>query len=78
MSCYIVQEVDGASRFTLEDDSGFLLLEFCPPVGGEYNPVGDRSPGLLTDLPVRRSRRRRREMILAEEDDLLVAILDEL
>ena len=78
MSCYIVQESDGVSRFILEDASGFLLLEFCPPAGGEYNPVGDRSPGPLTELPVRRSRRRRREMILAEEEDFLVAILDEL
>lgn len=48
------------------------------PVVAEYNPVGKPTPGLLTDLPVRRSRRRRREMILAEEDDLLVVLLDEL
>lgn len=26
-SGYLVQEEDGVSRFTLEDDSGFILLE---------------------------------------------------
>lgn len=50
----------------------------APPVVAEYNPVGDRTPGLLTELPVRRSRRRRREQILSAEEDVLVAILDEL
>ena len=44
MSCYLVQEIDGVSRFTLEDGSGSLLLEFCeePPVGGETLQMGDR------------------------------------
>ena len=44
MSCYLVQESDGVSRFTLEDGSGFLLLEECeePPVGGDTLPMGDR------------------------------------
>lgn len=78
MSCYLVQESDGTSRFTLEDGTGFLLLEFCPPVGAEYNPVGDRTPGLLTDLPVRRGRRRRPEDIFDEEDELISVLLSEL
>jgi len=44
MSCYLVQEEDGVSRFKLEDESGFILLEECeePPVGGEPLPMGDR------------------------------------
>jgi hypothetical protein len=44
MSCYLVQEEDGVSRFTLEDESGFILLEECeePPVGGENRAMGDR------------------------------------
>lgn len=46
MSCYLVQETDGTSRFTLENGSGFLLLEACeePPEPG-YGPpytMGDR------------------------------------
>lgn len=44
MSCYLVQEIDGVSRFTLEDGSGFLLLEQCeePPVGAGPIGMGDR------------------------------------
>lgn len=42
MSCYLVQETDGVSRFTLEDESGFLLLEECEPVIGGELPMGDR------------------------------------
>jgi hypothetical protein len=44
MSCYLVQEEDGVSRFTLEDESGFILLEECeePPVGGDQVLMGDR------------------------------------
>jgi hypothetical protein len=80
VSCYLLQETDG-SKFELEDDSGFLLLEFCPD-GGEYNPIGDRSPALpladLSDaLPVRRGRRRRREVI-TDEEILISVLLDEL
>ena len=83
MSCYLVQEVDGTSRFTLEDGTGFLLLEFCPPPGGaEYNPVGDSSPALpLADLgpalPPRRGRRRRLESIY-DDDEIISILLDEL
>lgn len=85
MSCYIVQEADG-SRFELEDESGFLLLEFCPPSGAEYNPVGDSSPPLaladlgeaLEGLPVRRGRRRRREDIFDQDDDIITILLSEL
>ena len=44
MSCYLVQEEDGVSRFILEDESGFILLEFCeePPTPGELVGMGDR------------------------------------
>jgi hypothetical protein len=46
MSCYLVQEEDGVSRFTLEDGSGFLLLEECegPPTPGDepWRMGGDR------------------------------------
>jgi hypothetical protein len=45
MSCYLVQEIDGTSRFTLEDGSGFLLLEFCPeppPSDMPWQRGGDR------------------------------------
>lgn len=75
MSCYIVQESDGTSRFTLEDDSGFLLLEFCPPSGAEYNPVGDKG-GPIEGLPARRGRRRRLEQI--EDEDILAVLMSEL
>jgi hypothetical protein len=46
VSCYLVQEIDGTSRFTLEDESGFILLEFCPepPAGGDLFRGGDRRP----------------------------------
>lgn len=70
MSCYLVQESDGTSRFTLEDGTGFLLLEFCPPAGTEYNPVGDNPEA-------RRARRRRMEYMLQEEEEIL-AILSSL
>ena len=68
MSCYLVQEVDGVSRFTLEDGSGFLLLENCVPV----IPPG---PGVGGPLP--KGRRRRLEVI-GDEDDWLAAILSEM
>ena len=46
MSCYLVQEEDGVSRFILEDGSGWILLEFCdepPPFGDEpWRRGGDR------------------------------------
>ena len=82
MSCYLVQEVDGVSRFILEDGTGFILLEFCPPSGFEYHPVGDSSPPLpLADLsqalPVRRGRRRNRE-IIGDEEPIISVILSEL
>ncbi len=65
MSCYIVQEVDGTSRFTLEDGSGFLLLENCIPVVPPEPGVGG---------PLRKGRRRRREDIYDEEDWLAVVL----
>lgn len=67
MSCYLVQEDDGTSRFTLEDGSGFLLLEDC---GGVTPP----EPG--AGGPLRKGRRRRLEDIL-DEQDWLAAVLSE-
>jgi len=66
MSFYIVQEVDGVSRFTLEDDSGFLILEDCIPVPPQPGVGG----------PLRKGRRRRLEMI-GEEEDWLAVVLSE-
>ena len=83
MSCYLVQETDGVSRFTLEDGSGFLLLEFCPPPGGvEYNPIGDITPpsqegrarGRGAEGPMVRGMRRR----LQEDEEDLIFLLTEL
>lgn len=62
MSCYLVQEIDGVGRFTLEDGSGFLVLEDCipePPFGGGLIGVGDRR--------VHHERIRRRDI---DEDDV--------
>ncbi len=66
MSCYLVQEVDGVSRFTLEDGTGFLLLENCPSVV---------PPGPGVGGPMTRGRRRRLEQIA--EEDMLGVILSE-
>lgn len=64
MSCYIVQETDGVSRFTLEDGTGFLLLEGCvPPAPGGDLPIGGMD---------RKHRRR-----LTPEEDWLAVILSE-
>lgn len=68
MSCYLVQEDDGVSRFTLEDGSGFIVLEDCVP----SIPVGPGVGG-----PMRKGRRRRLEMI-GEEDDWLAVVLSEM
>lgn len=68
MSCYLVQETDGVGRFTLEDGSGFLLLENCVPT-----PPGGGLPG---GGPLRKGRRRRLEVI-SEEDDWLAIVLGE-
>ncbi len=67
MSCYLVQEDDGTSRFELEDGSGFLVLENCIPVVAPEPGVGG---------PLRKGRRRRLEVI-SEEDDWLAAVLNE-
>ena len=70
MSCYIVQEIDGSSRFTLEDGSGFLVLEDCIPAP----PGGDI---VIGGLPIRRSRRRNREQI-GDEEAVISLTLSEL
>ena len=67
MSCYLVQEIDGTSRFTLEDGSGSLLLEFCPPAP----PGGDQRKG-------GRSLARRRYEQMLEEEEMLAVLLSEL
>ena len=69
MSCYLVQEIDGSSRFTLEDGSGFLVLEDCIPTPGG----GD----IVAGGPVRRGRRRRREQI-GDEEAIISLVLNEL
>ncbi len=68
MSCYLVQEIDGVSRFTLEDGSGFLVLENCTPVVPPEPGVGGE---------VRRGRRKRLENIY-DENDWLAVILSEM
>jgi hypothetical protein len=67
VSCYIVQEIDGVGRFTLEDGSGALLLELCPPPvpGGEL-PIGGYD------------RKRRRRLVGDSDDEWLAVILSEL
>ncbi len=65
---YLVQEVDGTSRFTLEDSSGFVLLEagVTPtpsPTGGGVVSVRRRLPGRV------------RRIIDADEDDLIALTL---
>ena len=69
MSCYIVQEIDGTSRFSLEDLSGFLVLEDCIPTppGGEIPKGG----------PMIRGRRKWRTDY-GEVDDIVSVILSEL
>ncbi len=67
MSCYLVQEDDGTSRFTLEDGSGFLVLENCVPTPPQPGVGGPARPG----------RRRRREVIQGAEEDWLAVILSE-
>ena len=71
MSCYIVQEIDGTSRFTLEDASGFLLLESC--VSGVELPPG---LGAVTQgLPPMSARRRIYQDVVTDEEDVLTIIL---
>ena len=65
MSCYIVQAVDGSSRFTLEDGSGFLVLENCIP-----------SPPEQGGQP-RKGRRRRLDLV-GDEEDWMAVVLSEM
>ena len=67
MSCYIVQEIDGSSRFTLEDSSGFLVQDNCIPVAPQPGVGG----------PATRGRRRRREQI-GDEEAVISLTLSEL
>ena len=76
MSCYLVQEIDGTSRFTLEDGSGFLLLEFCPPApGGDLIAGGRPDTGLEAQLPPRRGRRRRYQQIVTDEEVMTIILM---
>jgi hypothetical protein len=68
VSCYLVQEVDGVSRFTLENGTGFLLLENCTPVVPPEPGMGGQA---------RRGRRRRLEVI-GDEEDWLAVVLGEM
>ena len=61
MSSYLVEETDGISRFTLEDGSGFILLE---QTAVTVTPTG----GFV--VSVRRPTRR----LVISDDDALVAL----
>lgn len=69
MSCYIVQEIDGTSRFTLEDGSGFLVLEDCIPV-----PPGGVAITAGGIRPYRNGPRVRRGEV-EDEDELIAVVL---
>lgn len=64
MSCYLVQETDGVSRFTLEDGLGFLVLEGCVPAPPSDQPIGG----------VDRRRRRRLDGGVSDEEWLAVIL----
>lgn len=64
MSCYLVQETDGSSRFTLEDGSGFLVLEDCIPTGGDA-VMG----GTLSDAAAQHQAFLRRRRIEQDDED---------
>jgi hypothetical protein len=67
MSCYLVQEIDGVGRFTLEDGSGFLLLDNCvPAVPADGPPIGGYD------------RKRRRRLEAGTDDEWLAVILSEM
>ena len=67
MSCYLVQEIDGVGRFTLEDGSGFLLLDNCVPA----QPSADLPFGGA-------DRKRRRRLGPDSEEEWLAVILSEM
>jgi hypothetical protein len=67
VSCYIVQEVDGVSRFTLEDGTGFLVLEDCVPAP----PGGDLGAG-------GQPRKGRRRLVGDSDEEWLAVVLAEL
>ncbi len=65
---YLVQEVDGTSRFTLEDATGFILLEAA------VTPTPPTPQGGVVSVRRRLSGRVRRR-IDADEDDLIALSL---
>jgi len=71
MSCYIVQEIDGTSRFILEDGSGFLVLEDCVPTATGQAVMGGTPEAVAEQMQAAREldgvlRRRKRE---ADDED---------
>ncbi len=66
---YLVQEEDGTSRFTLEDGSGFILLE----ESGGVTPTPEPTGGQISVR--RRLRGRVGRVIDVDEDDLIALTL---
>jgi hypothetical protein len=66
VSCYLVQETDGVSRFTLENGTGFLVLDGCVPTPSGGPPIGGSD------------RKRRRRLGPDSEEEWLVVVLREL
>jgi hypothetical protein len=67
VSSYLVQEEDGVSRFTLEDGSGFILLEAQGPA-----PAAAPGGGIIS---VRRRRRIDIRRITQDDDEALALTL---
>ncbi len=64
---FLVQEVDGISRFTLEDGSGSILLEAAGPT--PPTPVIQTGGAIRRRIPSRRAR-----ILTTNEDDTLIAL----
>ncbi len=69
MADYLVQEVDGTSRFTLEDGTGFILLE----AGAPPPPPQETGGGAISVR--RRVSGRVRRVVDADEDELIALTL---
>ena len=68
---YLVQEVDGTSRFTLEDGTGFVLLEAAGPAPPPAPPA---TGGYAISIR-RRLRGRVGRIVDADEEDLIALSL---
>ena len=76
--CYLVQEIDGVGRFTLEDGSGFILLEYCPvipPTGNDQNVMGGRLSDAQAQWAETARMRRLEDM---EMEEIMAVLLSEL